>query len=139
MKFIDNYLKTQNATQSAKDAGYTGNCRQMGYSNLQKPYIKAEIDRRRQGYVAKIEARADVTNIATIEEALKFQSGIMRDEKIDKVLRLKASELIVKAYGGYTNAINVDPDEEIVQIIDDIQEDLLELEIIEEEETDTTE
>lgn len=45
--FIDEYLKTFNATQAAIKAGYSENsARSIGSENLTKPNIKAEIDAR---------------------------------------------------------------------------------------------
>jgi len=44
--FCLNYVITWNATQAAKDAGYSEDtARQIGYENLTKPYIQAEIQR----------------------------------------------------------------------------------------------
>ncbi len=47
--FIEYYLQTWNGTESARLAGYKGNDQTLaavGYENLRKPHIKAEIERR---------------------------------------------------------------------------------------------
>jgi phage terminase small subunit len=48
-RFIDYYISTLNAYESAKRAGYKGNydtLRNTGSENLAKPYIRQEVDRR---------------------------------------------------------------------------------------------
>lgn len=45
--FINEYLRSWNAAKAARDAGYSERTAGIiGYENLTKPYIKAEIDRR---------------------------------------------------------------------------------------------
>mgnify|MGYP001328460161 CR=1 FL=1 len=45
-KFIDAYLRTLNATQAAREAGYSGRTAySIGWENLRKPEIKEEISR----------------------------------------------------------------------------------------------
>lgn len=51
--FIDHYLQTWNATEAARLAGYKGNevtLGSVGWENLQKPQIKAEIEKRLDQY-----------------------------------------------------------------------------------------
>jgi hypothetical protein len=49
--FVEEYLKTWNATEAARRAGYsTDTARQMGSENLAKPYIKAVIEQRLAAY-----------------------------------------------------------------------------------------
>ena len=43
--WLEAYLRTWNATEAARIAGYK-HPRQMGYENLSKPYIREEINRR---------------------------------------------------------------------------------------------
>lgn len=67
--FIDEYLKTFNATASAIAAGYSEKtARQAGSENLSKPDIKAEI----QARLAEIHMSAD--------EALKLLADIARGD-----------------------------------------------------------
>jgi len=47
--FIEAYLECWNATEAARRAGYEGNDNTLGsvgWENLQKPYIRQEVDRR---------------------------------------------------------------------------------------------
>lgn len=63
--FIDHYLQSFNASEAARLAGYSVNtAHAMGWENLRKPEIKAEID-----------ARLDEAHLSA-DEALKMNSDI---------------------------------------------------------------
>lgn len=67
--FIDAYLRSFNATQAAKLAGYSEKTAySMGWENLRKPEIKAAID-----------ARLDEVHMSA-DEALKLQADIARGD-----------------------------------------------------------
>lgn len=78
--FVDEYLKTYNATQAAITAGYSENsARSIGSENLTKPNIKAEIDAR----LAEITMSANevlvrLTQAARldIDDLYDFQGGL---------------------------------------------------------------
>jgi phage terminase small subunit len=58
--FIEHYLRTLNATQSAIAAGYSKKtARQIGQENLTKPVIKEEIDKALERRKKKIQVKAD--------------------------------------------------------------------------------
>lgn len=72
--FINHYIITLNATESAREAGYKGNyvtLRSVGSENLSKPHIRKEIDRR----------LADLTMTAdeVLNRVSKHASGTMED------------------------------------------------------------
>lgn len=70
--FIDEYLKCFNATAAAKAAGYSEKTAySMGWENLRKPEIKAEI-----------EARLDEVHMGS-DEALKLLADMARGDLAD--------------------------------------------------------
>lgn len=90
-KFCEFFLQCGNATESAKKAGYSeSTAAAIGYENLQKPYIKEYIEKRRKEMQEKAVAKTD--------EILRFWSDIMRAQEIPVQIRLKASEFLGKAY-----------------------------------------
>src|SRR3990172_2301373 len=59
-RFVAEYLIDLNATKAAIRAGYNSRtARQIGYENLTKPYIQAEIERQNKERVARLEIDAD--------------------------------------------------------------------------------
>lgn len=106
-RFIDFYIETANATESARRAGYSEKtARSVGQENLTKPDIKKAIDKR----LKELES----TRIADTKEVLETLTAVMRGEmkngfaaKVDggfEVIeapisikdRLKAAELLLK-------------------------------------------
>ena len=79
-KFIDEYVKTGNATESAKVAGYRGTTDQsfagIGQRTLNKPYIIEEINYRLEK--AKDESIADATEI------MQYFTDVMRGKVTDQ-------------------------------------------------------
>lgn len=85
-----------NATQAAINAGYSPKCaRQTAYKLLKKPQIKEYLDQRND------EIASD--KIATITEIHEFWTHIMRDEDEVTKNRIRASELLGKAKGMFSN------------------------------------
>jgi phage terminase small subunit len=81
-----------NATQAARDAGYTGSdetLRQMGAQNMAHPEIAAAIKAR--------ETKREGKAIATREERQAFWTAVFLDETQNMLVRLKASELLGKS------------------------------------------
>lgn len=101
--FIDHYLELGNATEAYKRAYDCKNdvtARTNANKNLQKPTIRAYIDRRR--------AQMDEERIAKPEEVLKYLTGVMRGEikdqfDLDAPLqeRTRAAEALAKRYRLY--------------------------------------
>lgn len=72
-RFIDYYIETGNATESARRAGYSPKTAEaIGLENLGKPRIKAAID-------ARLKALED-KRIAKVDEVLKFLTATLRGE-----------------------------------------------------------
>lgn len=75
--FVNYYLISWNATEAAKQAGYSEKtAASMGYENLRKPEIKAYIHERTHARDNKIIADAD--------EVLAFLTAVMRGEVKDQ-------------------------------------------------------
>lgn len=74
--FADNYIISGNATEAAKQAGYSEkSARQMGAENLSKPYIMEYIQNR----TAPVEKK----RIASGDEVLQFFTRVMNGEEKD--------------------------------------------------------
>ncbi len=74
--FADNYIISGNATEAAKQAGYSEkSARQMGAENLSKPYILEYIQNR----TAPVEQK----RIASGDEVLQFFTRVMNGEEKD--------------------------------------------------------
>lgn len=103
-RWIDEYLKTNDYTTASRNAGYSGsndNLRAMGYQNSLK--FKDLINERRQELSKEIKK----TTIATLEEIFEFWTETFKDQSIKDVDRLKASELLAKAKGGFIEKVEV--------------------------------
>lgn len=97
-KFADIYLQLWNATEAAKQAGYSENsAAEIGYENLRKPHIAAYIRAR---------ARAqEADTVASEEEVMSFFSATVRGNVKDQfglepqlADRLRAAENLMKRY-----------------------------------------
>lgn len=82
-KFCDEYLKLGNATQAAKNAGYSEKTAyRTGADNLKVPHILDYINARQEQIASK--------DIADIEEIMKYLTDVMRG-KIKDLFDLDAS------------------------------------------------
>ena len=116
-RFIDYYIETGNATESAKLAGYSEKtARSIGAENL------AKLDTFIQ---EKLQAKED-ERIASQDEVLKYLTGVMRGEikdtfDLDASItdRTKAAELLGKRYCLFTEKIKADVKQEITVTLDD--------------------
>lgn len=98
MAFCEAYLVSGNATEAAIKAGYSPKtARSIGQRLLTFVDVKEYLDRRNQGI-------CDV-NTAKIEEIRVFWTTIMRDTKNRVPDRLKASELLAKTYGAFSEHV----------------------------------
>ena len=128
IKFVHEYMKTDNMTQSAIKAGYSPKTAYSQASRLLK-------NNRVQDYIVAIRERLDNDKIADIQEVMEYLTSVMRGEKkdqfdLDPALseRTKAASELAKRLDVRARNLNI---ECAVNIIDDIPEDV---EIIEDEE-----
>lgn len=97
-KFCEWYIKTGNASEAAKKAGYSKKtAARMGSENLQKPVISA--------YISERIGNQDKELVADADEVLRFYSSVMRGEVKDQfgldaslTDRLKAGDSLMKRY-----------------------------------------
>ena len=95
-RFCEEYLKSANASEAAKKAGYSLKTAPfIGAENLKKPQISAYIKRRM--------GEQDATLVADANEVLQFYSAVMRGEVKDQFGmdaslsdRLKAADSLAK-------------------------------------------
>ena len=127
IKFVHEYMKTDNMTQSAIKAGYSPKTAYSQASRLLK-------NNRVQDYIVAIRERLDSDKIADIQEVMEYLTSVMRGEKkdqfdLDPALseRTKAASELAKRLDVRARNLNIDC---AVNIIDDIPEDV----IIEDEE-----
>ena len=117
-RFIDYYIETANATESAKRAGYKGkNLNRIGSQNLSKldKFIKI-----------KLQEKED-SRIASQDEVLQYLTKVMRGEEKDQFGldaslqdRTKCAELLGKRYGTFKENIDANVNTEIkVTLTDD--------------------
>ena len=102
-RFIDYYIETGNATESAILAGYSENsAKQIGSENLTKldAYIKERLDKKED------------ERIATANEVLRYLTAVLRGEEKDQFGfdaslkdRNKAAELLGKRYMLFTDKV----------------------------------
>ena len=128
IRFVQNYMKTNNITHSAIDAGYSPKTAHVQGCNLLK-------NTKVSAYINAINERLESDKIADIEEVMQYLTSVMRGEKkdqfdLDPALseRTKAAGELAKRLDVRARNLNV---ECAVTIIDDIPEDV---EIIDEDE-----
>ena len=121
IRFVQNYMKTNNITHSAIDAGYSPKTAHVQGCNLLKNTKVSE-------YINAINERIESDKIADIEEVMQYLTSVMRGEKkdqfdLDPALseRTKAAGELAKRLDVRARNLNV---ECAVTIIDDIPEDV---------------
>jgi len=98
--FIQHYLTSFNATQSAIKAGYSEDTAcSIGSENLSKPDIKQAID----DGIAKIVAQTDDKRAKLI----KYWVSVIDDTEAKETDRLKASDLLGKYLAMFTERLEV--------------------------------
>lgn len=119
--FVQEYMKTNNVTQSSISAGYMPKGAYAQGSRLLK-------DVRIQNYIEAIRERLDDAKIADIQEVMEYLTSVMRGEKKDQFdleaalsERTKAASELAKRLDVRSKNINV---ECAVNIIDDIPDDV---------------
>lgn len=118
-RFIDYYVETANATESAKRAGYSSKtAKNIGAENLTK--LNYFIQERLQ--------QLEDSRIASQDEVLQYLTKVMRGEEKDQFGldaslqdRTKCAELLGKRYGAFKEKVDVTGNIPVV-IADDITE-----------------
>lgn len=118
-RFIDYYIETANATESAKRTGYSSKtAKNIGAENLTK--LNNFIQERLQ--------QLENNRIASQEEVLQYLTKVMRGEEKDQFGldaslqdRTKCAELLGKRYGTFKEKVEVAGNIPVV-ITDDITE-----------------
>ena len=120
IRFVQNYMKTNNITHSAIDAGYSPKTAHVQGCNLLKNTKVSE-------YINAINERIESDKIADIEEVMQYLTSVMRGEKkdqfdLDPALseRTKAASELAKRLDVKARNLNI---ECAVNIIDDIPDD----------------
>ena len=120
IRFVQNYMKTNNITHSAIDAGYSPKTAHVQGCNLLKNTKVSE-------YINAINERIESDKIADIEEVMQYLTSVMRGEKkdqfdLDPALseRTRAASELAKSLDVKARNLNI---ECAVNIIDDIPED----------------
>lgn len=118
-RFIDYYIETANATESAKRAGYSAKtAKNIGAENLTKLnfFIQQKLQEK------------DNNRIASQDEVLQYLTKVMRGEEKDQFGldaslqdRTKCAELLGKRYGTFKDKVDVTGNIPVV-IQDDITE-----------------
>ncbi|EKE30476.1 terminase small subunit [Salimicrobium jeotgali] len=97
-RFADYYIKTGNASEAARNAGYSAKtAHRIGQENLQKPAIYKYIEKRNK--------ELEDSRTADMKEVREFWTGMMRDRMVEPKDRLKASEFIAKTNGAFIERV----------------------------------
>lgn len=118
-RFIDYYIETANATESAKRAGYSEKtAKNIGAENLTKLNF----------FIQKKLEEKESNRIASQDEVLQYLTKVMRGEEKDQFGldaslqdRTKCAELLGKRYGTFKEKVDVNGSIPVV-IEDDITE-----------------
>ena len=132
-KFIESYVATGNATQSAIQAGYSQKTAySIGSENLSKPKIQAALK--------EISEKISSEKIATAEELQEILTAIARGELTEEVVingkneikrvkkqvsamtRIKAIDLLCRINGWYKDKTEVTFSQTPIVICDDVKE-----------------
>lgn len=123
-KFADLYIKLGNATQAAKEAGYSEKTAySIGNENLKKPEIKA--------YIAERLAQIEKESIASIDEVMKFYTKVMRGQEKDQFGldaslsdRMKAGGEIIKRLSSGNQDTADTNDDNLIEALENTAEQL---------------
>ena len=103
-RWIDEYIKCNDYTTASRNAGYSGNdvgLKNIGYQNSLK--FKDLINERR----LELSKNIKKNTIASLEDIFEFWTSVFKDEENKQTDRLKASELLAKAKGGFIEKVEV--------------------------------
>ncbi len=100
-RFIDYYIETSNAAESARRAGYSEKTAdRIGHENLKKleNYIQVRLE------------QLNDERIASAKEVLQYFTTIMRDKNEDTNDRTKCAELLGKKHGIFREEVVIETD-----------------------------
>ena len=98
--FIQEYIKTGNATSSAMKAGYSKKtARAIGQENLTKPYIKKRIE--------ELSQKIACNNIMTAKERQEYLAKLINAADVKVSDKLKALDILNKMTGEYIQKVEV--------------------------------
>lgn len=116
--FCEAYLISGNATDAAREAGYSPrSARSIGQRLLTFDDVREYLERRNQEISA--------ANTAQMEEVRQFWTANMRDENMKPADRLKTSELLAKTYGAFLGRVEVDADVKTREVMASLTEEEL--------------
>jgi len=116
--FCEAYLISGNATNAAREAGYSPrSARSIGQRLLTFDDVREYLEQRNQEISA--------ANTAQMEEVRQFWMATMRDENMKPADRLKASELLAKTYGAFLERMEVDADLKTREVMASLTEEEL--------------
>jgi phage terminase small subunit len=102
-RFCKEYVIDFNATRSAKAAGYsTKTAMEMGYENLGKPQIQAEIARLTKKTTENLEVTAERV-VAELAKMGLTKKDTLGDFTLDSKDKLKALEMLARHTGTFNN------------------------------------
>ena len=117
-RFVDYYIKTANASEAARLAGYSEKTAySIGEENLRKPEIKAAIKER----LKEMESE----RVAETQEVLEHMTAVLRGQVKETIItpggkkfvvpvrecdRLRAGENLLKVYGAFKDKLDVKVD-----------------------------
>lgn len=117
-RFVDFYIKTGNASEAARLAGYSKRiANRIGTENLSKPVIKKAIEKR----LKEMESQ----RVAEAQEVLEHLTSVVRGEMTEEVVtqsgkkfvvtvgerdKLKAAEMLLKVHGAFKDKLDVKVD-----------------------------
>lgn len=117
-RFVDFYIKTGNASEAARLAGYSKRiANRIGTENLSKPVISAAITAR----LKELESK----RVADAQEVLEHLTAVVRGELTEEVVtqsgkkfvvavgekdKLKAADMLLKVAGVYREKVDVKVD-----------------------------
>lgn len=98
--FIQEYIKTGNATSSAIKAGYSKKtARAIGQENLTKPALKKRIE--------ELSQKIANNNIMTAKERQEYLTKLINSDDVKVSDKLKAVDILNKMTGEYTQKVEV--------------------------------
>lgn len=117
-RFVDAYIQTANASEAARQAGYSSKTAySIGEENLRKPEIKKAIDARLK--------EMESARVAETQEVLEHLTAVVRGEITEEVVtnsgkklvvtvserdKLKAAEMLLKVHGAFKDKLDVKVD-----------------------------
>jgi len=96
-KFADHYIKTGNATEAYRVAGYAGKTKNSEYVGAHQVLSNNKV----RAYIERRNAELSKERIADIKEVKEFWTNVLRSQDVKMQDRLKASEFIAKTNAAF--------------------------------------